>query len=87
MRKTIVLACALALGGVIAAPAFADCQTDLKATEDAAAKITDAKQKSEVEKHITLAKSALAAANEKSCGEHVAAANAALKAKPGMKPY
>ncbi|MEO8225527.1 MAG: hypothetical protein ABI661_12050 [Gammaproteobacteria bacterium] len=86
MRQTVVLVCALALGGVVATPAFAGCDTDLIATEDAAAKITDVKQKAEAEKHIAMAKSELAAANEKACGEHVAAANAALKTKPGMKP-
>ena len=42
MRKTTVLACALALSGFVAAPAFADCQADLTATEAAAAKATDA---------------------------------------------
>jgi hypothetical protein len=86
MRKTVVLACALALSGVIAAPAFAGCETDLKAVEDQAAKITDVKQKAEAEKHITEAKSELAAANEKACAEHVAAAKSAITAKPGMKP-
>jgi uncharacterized protein HemY len=86
MRKTIVVACALALSGIVAAPAFADCQTDLKAAEDTAAKITDVKQKAEVEKHITMAKSELAAKNEKACAEHITAANAAAKTKPEMKP-
>jgi hypothetical protein len=86
MRKTIVVACALALSGIAATSAFADCQTELKAAEDTAAKITDVKQKAEVQKHITAAKSELAAMNEKACLEHVAEANAAAKTKPGMKP-
>ena len=84
MRKTMVLACALALSGIVAAPAFADCKADLKAAQDTAAKITDAKQKAEVDKHLTEASKELAAMNEKGCAEHVAAANAA--AKPKMKP-
>ena len=86
MRKAIALASAVVLGGVLGAPAFADCQADIKTTEDAAAKITNVKQKTEVEKHITMAKSELAKANEKACSEHVAAANAAAKSKPDMKP-
>lgn len=86
MRQTLVLACVLALGGVVAAPAFAGCEAELKAAEDATAKITDVTQKAEAEKHIAMARSELAAANEKACGEHVAAANAALKTKPVLKP-
>jgi hypothetical protein len=86
MSRTVVLACALALSGVVAAPAFADCATDLKAAEDAAAKITDASQKADAEKYIAKAQTALAASNEKACGEQVAAANAALTTKPAMKP-
>ena len=86
MRKTMVLACVLALSGGVAAPAFAGCEADLKAAEEATAKVADAKQKAEAEKHIAMAKSELATANEKACAEHVAAANAALKTKPGMKP-
>ncbi len=86
MRQTVVLACVLALSGGVAAPAFADCETDLKAAETAITTATDAKQKAEAEKHISLAKSDLATANEKSCAEHVAQANAALKIKPAMKP-
>ena len=86
MRQTVVLACVLALSGVVAAPVFANCETDLKAAETAIATATDAKQKAEAEKHISLAKSELAAANEKTCAEHVAQANAALKIKPAMKP-
>ena len=85
MRRTVVLACALVLSGVVAAPAFADCATDLKAAQDAAAKITNASQKAEAEKHIAQAKTELTAANEKACEEHVAAVNAALTMKPAMK--
>ena len=86
MRKTTVLACLLALSGMAAAPVFADCQADVKTTEDAAMKVTDAKQKAEAEKHIDMAKAELAKSNEKACSEHIAAANAALK--PAMKqPY
>jgi hypothetical protein len=79
MRKTIVLACALALGGIAATPAFADCQEDIKSTEEATAKTTDAKQKAEAQKHIDLAKAELDKANEKACTEHVTAAKTALK--------
>ena len=86
MRKTMVFACALALGGMAAVPAFADCQTDLTAAEAAAAKVTDAKQKAEAEKHISAAKDELAKANEKACAEHVKEANKALKITPAMKP-
>ena len=86
MRNTTVLACVLALSGIVAAPAFADCQADLKAAEDATAKVTDATQKAEAEKHLSTAKTELAASNEKACSEHVAMANAAIKAKPAMKP-
>ena len=78
MRKSIVLACALALGG-IAAPAFADCQADIKAAEEATAKATDAKQKAEAQRHIDMAKAELSKANEKACTEHVSAAKTALK--------
>ena len=86
MRKTTVLACALTLSGLVAAPAFAGCETDLKAAEAAAAQATDAAQKADAEMHITAAKSELKAANEKACAEHVAAANAALKIKAEKKP-
>jgi len=86
MRKTTVLACALALSGFVAAPAFADCQADLTTAEAAAAKATDATQKADAEEHITAAKSELAKSNEKACAEHVAKANEALKIKPAMKP-
>jgi hypothetical protein len=79
MRKTIVLACALALGGIAAAPAFADCQSDIKSAEEATAKATDAKQKAEAQRHIDMAKSELSKANEKACSEHATAAKAALK--------
>ncbi len=82
MRKTLVLACALALGGMAAVPAFADCQADIKTAEDAATKVTDAKQKAEADKHIAAAKAELAKANEKACSQHVAEANKAMK--PGM---
>ena len=84
MRKTIVLACALALGGMAAVPAFADCQTDIKAAEDAAVKVTDAKQQAEAQKHLAMAKSELAKANEKACAQHVTEANNAIM-KPAMK--
>ena len=86
MRKTTVLACVLALSGLVALPAFADCQADLTTAEAAAAKTTDATQKADAEKHLTMAKSELAKSNEMACSQHVAAANAALKIKPAMKP-
>ena len=81
MRRTIVLACAVALGGLAAAPAFADCQTDIKTAEAAAMKVTDAKQKAEAQNHIAEAKAELAKMNEKACSMHVDAANKAM-----MKP-
>ena len=88
MRKTTVLACVLALGGLTAAPVFADCQADIKTAEEAAMKVTDAKQKADAESHLSMAKDEAAKMNEKACSEHVAAANAAIKAKPAMKtPY
>ena len=83
MRKTLVLTCALAVGGMAAMPAFADCQADIKAAEEAVAKVTDAKQKAEVQMHIDAAKSELAKSNEKACSKHVTEANAAMK--PAMK--
>ncbi len=86
MRKTTVLACVLALSGVVAAPAYAGCEADVKAAEAAIAQVTDAKQKADAEQHIAMAKSELAAMNEKACSDHVAAANAAANAKPAMKP-
>lgn len=87
MHQTTVLACVLALSGVVAAPAFAGCDADLQAAEQAITKITDATQKAEAEKHLTMAKSELAAKNEKACAEHVAAANAAIGATAQKKPY
>ena len=86
MRKITVFACTLALSSVVALPAFADCQADLTAAEAAAAKVTDASQKADAEKHLTMARSELAKSNEMACSQHVAAANAALKIKPAMKP-
>jgi hypothetical protein len=80
-----MLACALALGAIAAAPVFAGCEADVKAAEEAAAKATDAKQRSEAQTHIDAARSELAKANEKACAEHVTAANAALKTKPELK--
>ena len=79
MRKTLTLVCVLALSGVGAAPAFADCAADVKAAEAAAAKATDATKKAEAEKHISEAKSHLAMGHEDVCEQHVAMANAALK--------
>lgn len=84
MRKTLVLACALALGGLAAVPAFADCQADIKAAEEAATKSTDAKAQAEAQKHLTAAKSELAKMNEQACSQHVTQANNALT-KPAMK--
>lgn len=85
MRKTLVFACALALGGIAAGPALADCQSEITAAEAAAAKTTDAKAKAEAEKHIAMAKEELSKDNEKACTEHMASANKALKIKPAMK--
>jgi hypothetical protein len=82
MRKTTLLACVVALGGMAATPVLADCRADIKAAEDAALKVADAKQKAEADSHISMARDELAKANEKACSEHVAAAKAALKAKP-----
>jgi len=65
-----------------AVPAFADCQAEIKAAESAAMKITDARQQANAESHLREARDALAKANEKTCAEHVAAAQAALKTKP-----
>lgn len=88
MHKSMIFACVIALGGLAAAPAFADCQAGIKAAEDAAAKATDAKEKAAAEGHLRMAKEALAKAGEKACEEHLTEANAALKAKPAMKsPY
>lgn len=86
MRKAIALVVGVALSWVMAAPAFADCASELKAAEAMAMKLTDAKQKAEVEKHITMAKTELTAKNEKACTEHVEQANMAAKTKPDMKP-
>ena len=83
MRKAIVVACALALGGMAAAPAFADCQADIKTAQDATMKVTDAKQQAEAQKHLDAAKTELSKMNEKACAQHVAEANKALK--PAMK--
>jgi hypothetical protein len=83
MRKTTMLACMVALG-MAAAPAFADCQADIKAAEEAATRATDAAQKSSAESHIRMARDELAKANEKACAEHVAAAKQALN-KPAMQ--
>jgi hypothetical protein len=85
MRKTTALACVVALGGLAAAPVFADCQAEIKAAEEAAMKVTDAKQKADADSHLGMARDELARANEKACSDHVAAANAALKTKPAMK--
>jgi hypothetical protein len=79
MRKSTALACVLALSGLAAAPAFADCAADVKAASEAAAKATDATKKADAEKHIAEAKSHLAMGHEDVCEQHVAAANAALK--------
>jgi hypothetical protein len=79
MRKTMTFICVLALSGVGAAPAFADCAADVKAAEAAAAKTTDATKKAAAEKHIAEAKSHLAMGHEDVCEKHVAEANAALK--------
>jgi hypothetical protein len=86
MRKITVLACTLAVSGFVAAPAFADCQADLTAAQAAAAKVTDAAQKADAEKHLTEAKSELAKSNEMACSQHVSAAYTAMKMKPAMKP-
>ncbi len=88
MRKTMMFACVMALAGLTAAPAFADCQTEIKAAEDAAMNATNAKQKADAEGHLRMAKAELAKGNEKSCSQHAAEASAALKAKPATKaPY
>ena len=79
MRKPLALVCVLALSGVVAVPAFADCAADVKAAEAAAAKATDGMKKADAEKHIAEAKSHLAMGHEAVCEQHVAAANAALK--------
>ena len=79
MRKTLTLICVLALSGVVASPALADCAADVQAAEAAAAKTTDATKKADAEKHIAEAKSHLAMGHEDVCEQHVTAANAALK--------
>ena len=79
MPKTMLFACALALSGLIAAPAFADCKADITTAEAVAAKVTDAAQKADADKHIAEAKSHLAMGHEDVCEQHVSAANAALK--------
>ena len=79
MRKTSAFICVLALSGIFAVPAFADCAADVKAAETAASAATDATKKAEAEKHIAEAKSHLAMGHEDVCEQHVAAANAALK--------
>ncbi len=79
MRKTLAFICVLALSGIVAVPAFADCAADVKAAEAAAGETTDAMKKAEAEKHIAEAKSHLAMGHEDVCAQHVAAANAALK--------
>ena len=83
MKTTTKIVFASALAVSVAAPAFADCQADIKTAEEAAAKITDAKQQAEAQKHLDAAKSELAKANEKACSQHVAEANKSLK--PTMK--
>ncbi len=88
MHKSMIFACVIALGGLVAAPAFADCQAGIKAAEDAAAKATDAKQKAAAEGHLSMAKEELAKGNEKACAKHAAEASSALSAKPATKsPY
>lgn len=79
MRRLLTLVCVLALSGVVAAPAFADCAASVKAAEAAAANASDAAKKAEAEKHIAEAKSHLAMGHEEVCEQHVAQANAALK--------
>ncbi len=79
MRNSIAFACAIALSGLVAAPAFADCAADVKAASEAAAKAADATKKAAAEKHIAEAKSHLAMGHEDVCEQHVAQANAALK--------
>lgn len=88
MHKSTILACVVALGGLMAAPVFADCQADIKAAEDAAMKTADAKQKASAEGHLSMAKEELAKGNEKACAKHAAEASAAVAAKPASKsPY
>ena len=79
MPKIPALTCMLALSGIVAVPAFADCAADVKAAEAAAAAASDAAKKAEAEKHIAEAKSHLAMGHEDVCAQHVAQANAALK--------
>jgi hypothetical protein len=79
MRRTPAFICVLALSGIAAAPALADCAADVKAAEVAAAEATDASKKAEADKHIAEAKSHLAMGHEEVCAQHVAEANAALK--------
>ncbi len=88
MHRMTKIACVVALGGLVAVPAFADCQAEIKAAEDAAAKVTDAAQKANAEGHLKAAKDELAKGNEKACSGHATAASAALKAKAATKsPY
>ncbi|MDP2323169.1 MAG: hypothetical protein Q8N51_03970 [Gammaproteobacteria bacterium] len=79
MRNSLTLLCVLALSGVVATPAFADCAASVKTAEAAAAAASDAAKKAEAEKHIAEAKSHLAMGHEDVCEQHVAEANAALK--------
>ncbi len=62
-----------------AAPAFADCATDMKTTNELVIKATDSAKKTEAQKHMVLANEKMAAKNEAGCMTHIGDAAKALK--------
>ncbi len=82
--KKISLAAAIALS-CFAAPAFADCATDVKSAETAVMGVKDMKQKEKAMKELDMAKKAMASKMDKECMAHAKMASDGAMMKDGMK--
>lgn len=83
--RTLFAAAAVAVIAFSAAPALADCASEVKAAEMAVMKVSDAKQKQMAMKDLDMAKKAMAGKMEADCVKSAKMASDAAMMKDGMK--
>jgi hypothetical protein len=81
MHKLVASAVAAAFMGVLAAPAMANCSTDIAKVEPVIMKVSNATKKANAEKDIAKARDAMAKKNEKQCMQYLTDAKKAAGVK------
>ena len=71
MMKSLLSTAAIAALLIGVAPAYADCASDIKTTDELVGKITDSTKKTAAMKHMVLAREKMTAKDEAGCKTHL----------------